>query len=451
MANDRRRQPRPGNPSGQAQRPGKPYSQNHSQRPGKPHGPRPNKPYHKPMPQGPAHSAPIGTGVPGPPVQGVLELNNKGFGFLRNPKNNYTPHPGDAYVPVQLVDRFSLQEGLLIAGPTEQTRGAGPRLTGVELIEGQAPNHFPHRNFDELTAIDPTEQIVLETGKEPLTTRVMDLLTPIGKGQRGLIVAPPRTGKTVLLQHIAHAVSVNHPEMYLMVLLVDERPEEVTDISRTVKGEVIASSSDRDTANHVRIAELVLERAKRLTEQGKQVFVLLDSLTRLARAYNKTSNTGRTMSGGMDVRAMDVPKRLFGTARSFEEGGSLTILGTVLIDTGSRMDELIFQEFKGTGNMELVLDRKLADRRIYPAMDMSQSGTRKEERILPAVTHERVTLLRRSLVQMPPVQSMEALVQRLGKTDSNNDFLEQIGAFVPTEDVTPQRSGTSSLRRRSQS
>jgi transcription termination factor Rho len=258
----------------------------------------------------------------------------------------------------------------------------------------------------------------------------MDLLTPIGKGQRGLIVAPPRTGKTILLQHIAHAVSVNHPEMYLIVLLVDERPEEVTEIRRTVKGEVVAASFDQNTAAHVRTAELVMERARRLTEQGRQVFVLLDSLTRLARAYNKASNTGRTMSGGMDVRAMDVPKRLFGTARCFEEGGSLTILGTALIDTGSRMDELIFQEFKGTGNMELVLDRKLADRRIYPAIDMSQSGTRKEERILPKETHERVTLLRRSLVQLPPVQAMEALVQRLGKTASNDEFLEKIAAFV---------------------
>src|SRR5438876_2598563 len=258
----------------------------------------------------------------------------------------------------------------------------------------------------------------------------MDLLTPIGKGQRGLIVAPPRTGKTVLLQHIAAAVTTNHPEMHLIMLLIDERPEEVTDIRRTVKGEVIASSSDRDTASHVRTAELVMERAKRLTEQSKQVFVLLDSLTRLARAYNKASNTGRTMSGGMDVRALDVPKRLFGSARAFEEGGSLTVLGTALIETGSRMDEVIFQEFKGTGNMELVLDRRLADRRVYPAIDMAQSGTRKEERILPAEVHQRVTLLRRSLVQLPAVQAMEALVQRLGKSESNAAFLDKIGAFV---------------------
>jgi transcription termination factor Rho len=440
MANDRRRHARPGKPPGGAPRHGKPHAHgNHAPRPGKPHhGPRPNKPYHKPQPHhgqptrsGPAHAAPIGTGEPGPPGHGVLELHPKGFGFLRDPKTHYAARPTDPYVPGQVIEKFGLLEGMLVAGPTEATRGGtGPRLTDVETIEGRPPEEYRRRTFDELTATDPTEQIVLETGKEPLTTRVMDLLTPIGKGQRGLIVAPPRTGKTVLLQHIAAAVTANHPEMHLMVLLVDERPEEVTDIKRTVKGDVIAASFDRDTAAHVRTAELVLERAKRLTEQGKQVFVLLDSLTRLARAYNKASNTGRTMSGGMDVRAMDVPKRLFGSARAFEEGGSLTILGTALIETGSRMDDLIFQEFKGTGNMELVLDRKLADRRIYPAIDMSQSGTRKEERILPKETHEQVTLLRRSLVQLPPVQAMEALVQRLGRTASNDEFLDKIAAFV---------------------
>src|SRR5437870_1700635 len=258
----------------------------------------------------------------------------------------------------------------------------------------------------------------------------MDLLTPIGKGQRGLIVAPPRTGKTVLLQHIAAAVTQNHPEMHLIMLLIDERPEEVTDIRRTVKGEVVASSSDRDTASHVRTAELVMERAKRLAEQGKQVFVLLDSLTRLARAYNTTSNTGRTMSGGVDIRALDVPKKLFGSARVFEEGGSLTVLGTALIDTGSKMDELIFQEFKGTGNMELVLDRKLSDRRIFPALDISQSGTRKEERILPPEILKRVTLLRRSLVSPNPVPAMESLVKKLAEFPSNAAFLDKIAIYT---------------------
>jgi transcription termination factor Rho len=320
----------------------------------------------------------------------------------------------------------------MIAGPIELgKRGSGPRLLRLEKIEGEPPEKYNRRKFDDLTPIDPHEQIVLETGKEPLTTRVMDLLTPIGKGQRGLIVAPPRTGKTILLQHIAQAVVKNHPEMHLSMLLVDERPEEVTEMRRTIKGEVIASSSDRDTASHLRTAELVVERAKRLAEEGKQVFVLLDSLTRLARAYNKNAgNSGRTMSGGIDIRAMEVPKRLFGSARVFEEGGSLTVMGTVLIDTGSRMDEIIFQEFKGTGNMELVLDRRLADRRIFPALDISQSGTRKEERILPAETLKRVTLLRRSLVSMKPMQAMESLVKKLGETPSNAAFLDKIAIFV---------------------
>ena len=277
---------------------------------------------------------------------------------------------------------------MLVTGPIEPSRkGTGPRLLEVTALEGMDPAKYPRRNFDELTAIDPHEQIRLETGKEPLTTRVMDLLTPIGKGQRGLIVAPPRTGKTVLLQHIAHAVSVNHPEMYLIVLLVDERPEEVTDIKRTVKGgEVIASSSDHDATAHIRMAQLVLERGRRLVEQGRQVFVLLDSLTRLARAYNRNAgNSGRTLSGGVDSRALEIPKRLFGTARAFEEGGSLTVMGTALIETGSRMDEVIFQEFKGTGNMELVLDRKLSDRRIFPAIDISRSPAHaRKKRLLDA-------------------------------------------------------------------
>jgi transcription termination factor Rho len=351
---------------------------------------------------------------------------------LRNPARHYAAQPADAYVPGPLIQRFGLREGLLVAGPTEAVKkGSGPRLARVEHIEGEAPDKYPRRNFDDLTPIDPHEQITLETGAEPLTTRVMDLLTPIGKGQRGLIVAPPRTGKTILLQHIAQAVVRNHPEMHLMMLLIDERPEEVTEMRRTVKGEVIASSSDRDTANHVRTAELVVERAKRLAEQRKQVFVLLDSLTRLARAYNKNVGTsGRTMSGGIDIRALEVPKRLFGSARVFDEGGSLTVMGTALIDTGSRMDEIIFQEFKGTGNMELVLDRKLADRRVYPAMDISQSGTRKEERILKPEVLKQVTLLRRSLVSLNPVQAMESLVKQLAKYPSNAAFLEKVAAFV---------------------
>ncbi|HKB41080.1 MAG TPA: transcription termination factor Rho, partial [Gemmataceae bacterium] len=306
-------------------------------------------------------------------------------------------------------------------------RGTGPRLSRVLQIEGEAPEKFPRRNFDDLTPIAPHEQIVLETGAEPLTTRVMDLLTPIGKGQRGLIVAPPRTGKTILLQHIAQAVTRNHPEMHLIMLLIDERPEEVTEMRRTVRGEVIASSSDRDSNNHVRTAELVVERAKRLAEQGKQAFVLLDSITRLARAYNRnTRDSGRTMSGGIDIRALEVPRRLFGSARVFEEGGSLTVMATALIDTGSRMDDYIFQEFKGTGNMELVLDRRLSDRRVFPAMDISQSGTRKEERLLAPEVLKRVILLRRMLVQMKPVEAMESLVRKLAEFPSNAAFLDRM-------------------------
>jgi transcription termination factor Rho len=363
---------------------------------------------------------------------GVLELHPKGFGFLRNPARHYAAQPVDPYVPAPVIQQMHLREGLQLSGPVEPGRkGSGPRLVRVEQIEGEKPDKYRRRNFDDLTPIDPHEHIVLETGAEPLTTRVMDMLTPIGKGQRGLIVAPPRTGKTILLQHIAQAVVKNHPEMHLSMLLIDERPEEVTEMRRTVRGEVIASSSDRDSSNHLRTAELVVERGKRLAEQGKQVFVLLDSLTRLARAYNKgVGNSGRTMSGGIDIRALEVPKRLFGTARVFEEGGSLTIMGTALIETGSRMDDIIFQEFKGTGNMELVLDRRLSDRRIFPAMDISQSGTRKEERILPPEVLKRVTLLRRSLVSLNPIPAMESLVKKLAEVPSNAAFLDKIAVFV---------------------
>jgi transcription termination factor Rho len=362
--------------------------------------------------------------------EGVLELHPKGYGFLRTRGRHYTPQPGDPYVSGQLIQKFGLREGLLLKGPFEDVkRSNGPRLTSITAIEGLAPDKFPRRNFDELTPIDPTQQIRLETGQEPLTMRVMDLLTPIGKGQRGLIVAPPRTGKTILLQHIAQAVSKNHPEMHLVILLIDERPEEVTEMRRTLQGEVIASSSDRDSATHIRTAELVFERARRLAEQGKEAFVILDSLTRLSRAYNKSvGNSGRTLSGGIDSRALEIPRRMFGAARAFEEGGSLTIMASCLIDTGSRMDDYIFQEFKGTGNMELVLDRKLADRRVYPAMDIAQSGTRKEERLLPADVLQKVTMLRRTLMDLNPVEALEALVQKLGKFPSNQAFLDRIAA-----------------------
>jgi transcription termination factor Rho len=361
--------------------------------------------------------------------QGVLELHPKGFGFLRNPTRHYAAQAGDPYVPAPLIQKHSLREGMLVGGTIEPPRkgASGPRLTAVARIENQEPRHVAFRNWDELTPIDPHEQVVLETPGGPLTTRVMDLFTPLGKGQRGLIVAPPRTGKTVLLSHIAQAVSQNHPEMHLIMLLIDERPEEVTEMRRTIKGEVVASSSDNDAGNHVRLAELVMERAKRLAEQGRQVFVLLDSLTRLARAYNKTAgNSGRTMSGGVDSRALEVPKRLFGAARVFEEGGSITVIGSCLVETGSRMDDVIFEEFKGTGNMELVLDRKLADRRIFPAFNMAESGTRKEERILKPDVLPRVTLLRRHLIDLPPVQAMEALLKQMEKTPSNQAFLDRM-------------------------
>lgn len=365
-------------------------------------------------------------------AQGVLELYPKGFGFLRNPAKSYNPQPEDAYISASLIQKHRLRPGSWVSGETENARkGQGPRLASVEQVEGAAAKDYRPRNFDDLTAIDPHKRITLETGKGPLTMRVMDMLTPIGKGQRGLIVAPPRTGKTILLQHIAHAVSVNHPEMHLIVLLIDERPEEVTELRRTVKGEVLASSNDQATANHTRLAQLVLERARRMAEQGKEVFILLDSLTRLARAFNRNMNTsGRTLSGGVDVRALEIPKRLFGAARAFEEGGSLTVVGSALIETGSREDEVIFQEFKGTGNMELVLDRKLADRRIFPAIDIQQSGTRKEERLLAPDTLKQVNLLRRSLSSLKPVEAMEALVSRLGTFPSNAAFLEKVSGFA---------------------
>ena len=367
-----------------------------------------------------------------PVHEGVLELHAKGYGFLRSPQRNYLPQGGDPYVPGPLIHKFHLREGHLVAGPLESNRqGPGLRLASVTQVEGQDPGRIATRQFDELTPIDPHEILRLETERERLTTRIMDLLAPIGKGQRGLIVAPPRTGKTILLQHIAQAIAKNHPEMVLIMLLVDERPEEVTEMRRTVRGEVIASSSDRESTAHIRIAELVLERARRQVEQSRQVFLLLDSLTRLARAYNKNVNSGgRTMSGGVDVRALEIPKRLFGTARVFEEGGSLTVMGTALIETGSRMDDIIFQEFKGTGNMEMVLDRKLADRRLYPAMDILQSGTRKEELLLPPETLKQVTLLRRSLSDLSPVVAMESLVQKLAQYPSNAAFLAKISAFV---------------------
>jgi transcription termination factor Rho len=360
---------------------------------------------------------------------GVLEMHPNGYGFLRNPATNFTRERSDPFVPGTMIEKFGLREGVLLTGMVQRhRRGQGPRLKELLDVDGIAPDDYLKvKSFDELTPINPEEWFQLETGQTPITTRVMDLLTPLGKGQRALIVAPPRTGKTIMIQQISNAITTNYPEVAMVVLLVDERPEEVTDMQRIIKGEVFASSLDRDVESHVRLSQLTVERCKRLAEMGKDVFMLLDSITRLARAFNKwVGNTGRTMSGGVDIKAMDIPKKLFATARAFEEGGSLTVVGTALIDTGSRMDDLIFQEFKGTGNMELVLDRKLADRRVWPAIDIEQSGTRREEKLLPADTLNAVTMLRRTLSSMHHVDAMEQLTTKLNKFKSNNDFVKLI-------------------------
>jgi len=360
---------------------------------------------------------------------GLLELHPNGYGFLRDPKKGYPRERSDPFVPGTMIEKYGLRQGLMIRGLVQHSRKQqGPRLKEVIDVDGMTPEKYTEvKPFSELTPINPEQWLQLETGPEPLTTRVMDLLTPVGKGQRALIVAPPRTGKTILLQHISHGISTNHPDLKLFVLLVDERPEEVTDMRRSVKGEVVASSLDEDVENHVRISQLVVERCQRLSEMGQDVFLLMDSITRLARAFNKwVGNTGRTMSGGVDIKAMDIPKKLFATARAFEEGGSLTVVGTALIDTGSRMDELIFQEFKGTGNMELVLDRKLADRRVWPSIDITQSGTRREELLLDEERLHAVTMLRRTLTSMHHVDAMEQLTKQLGRFKNNDEFIQLI-------------------------
>ncbi|QEG36677.1 transcription termination factor Rho [Bythopirellula goksoeyrii] len=371
-----------------------------------------------------------GDPLPLVPGSGVLEMHPNGYGFLRNPSTNFTRERSDPFVPGTMIEKFGLREGLLLSGMVQHHRKQqGPRLRELLDVDGIAPeDYLDVKNFDQLTPINPEEWFKLETGEEPISTRVMDLLTPLGKGQRALIVAPPRTGKTVLLQHISNAISTNYPNVALMVLLIDERPEEVTDMRRNiVNGDVFASSLDNDVESHVRLSQLVIARCQRLSEMGKDVFMLMDSITRLARAFNKwVGNTGRTMSGGVDIKAMDVPKKLFATARAFEEGGSLTIVGTALIDTGSRMDDLIFQEFKGTGNMELVLDRKLADRRVWPAIDIEQSGTRREEKLLPPQTLHATTMLRRTLSSMHHIDAMEQLTSKLSKFKSNDEFVNLI-------------------------
>ena len=371
-------------------------------------------------------------------IDGVLELHPKGYGFLRNPEKNYVAQESDPFVPSSLVEKYRLREGVMIRGDVGPgVRNQGPRLKEVELIDSLEPEAYGEiKDFDELTPVTPYQHIRLETGPKPVTMRVMDLLTPVGKGQRALLVAPPRTGKTMLLQDIADAVSKNHPEMHLMVLLIDERPEEVTEMTRCVNGEVIASSMDRDVESHVRMSQLMIERAKRMAETGKDVFILMDSITRMARAFNKWSGGGGggrhsgTMSGGLHVKALDIPKKLFGTARQFDEGGSITIVATALIETGGRMDDVIFQEFKGTGNMELVLSRDLADRRIWPAIDITRSGTRHEEKLFAEEALDSVIMLRRSLISLSPVEAMEQLTRTLDRFPTNTEFLQKVKAIL---------------------
>lgn len=362
--------------------------------------------------------------------QGVLEILPDGFGFLRSPDYNYLPGPDDIYVSPSQIRRFNLRTGDTVSGiirpPKDNERYFA--LLKVEAVNDENPEMAKHITiFDNLTPLYPMERIRLETDPKKMTTRVMDLLTPIGKGQRGLIVAPPRTGKTIILQDIANAITTNHPEIYLIVLLIDERPEEVTDMERSVKGEVISSTFDEPADRHVQVTEMVLEKAKRLVEYKRDVVILLDSITRLARAYNTiTPSSGRVLSGGVEATALQRPKRFFGAARNIEEGGSLTIIATALIETGSRMDEVIFEEFKGTGNMELHLDRRLADKRVFPAIDITRSGTRKEELLIPEKDLNRIWLLRKVLSEMNPIEAMEQLIEKLSKTKSNKEFLDRL-------------------------
>jgi transcription termination factor Rho len=360
--------------------------------------------------------------------EGIIEISGKGFGFLRDAKRNFVQTPQDIFVTPELVRRFQLRDGMWVYGETRRGN-RGPQLTRLLKINDEEPTKYQDlAPFEELTTINPNERIKLETVPDRYTTRVMDLMTPLGKGQRGLIVAPPRTGKTTLLQHIADAVVKNHPEMKLIILLVDERPEEVTDFRRSSpNAEIMASSNDSDIKSHTRIAQLAVERAKRLVEAGKDVFILLDSITRTARAFNNaTGGGGRTMSGGIDARAMEIPRKLFAAARNTEEAGSLTIVATALIETGSRMDELIFQEFKGTGNMELVLDRKISDQRTYPAVDIFLSGTRREELLLQPWELDKINLIRRGLAGHKPVEAIERLLMFVKKFPTNAQMLKEI-------------------------
>jgi transcription termination factor Rho len=362
--------------------------------------------------------------------EGVLECLPDGFGFLRAPDYNYLPGPDDIYVSPSQIRKFDLRTGDTVSGQIRPPK-EGERyfaLIKVEAINFEPPDEARNKIFfDNLTPLYPEERLRLETGKDNISGRVLDLLTPIGKGQRGLIVSPPRTGKTMLLQTIANSVTTNHPEVTLIVLLIDERPEEVTDMQRTVEGEVISSTFDEPAARHVQVAEMVIEKAKRLVEHKRDVVILLDSITRLARAYNTVvPPSGKVLSGGVDSNALQRPKRFFGSARNIEEGGSLTIIATALIDTGSRMDDVIFEEFKGTGNMEVHLDRKLVDKRVFPAIEINKSGTRKEELLVPKDELNRIWVLRKVLNPLSPVESMELIIDKLSKTKSNGEFLSSM-------------------------
>ena len=362
--------------------------------------------------------------------EGVLEILPDGFGFLRCPDYNYLPGPDDIYVSPSQIRRFNLRTGDVVSGQIRPPK-EGERyfaLLKVETINFEEPERAREKIlFDNLTPLYPEEQLRLEFETQEFTTRIIDLLTPVGKGQRGLIVAAPRTGKTMMLQNIAHGITANHPDVVLIVLLIDERPEEVTDMQRSVRGEVVSSTFDEPPTRHVQVAEMVIEKAKRLVEHGRDVVVLLDSITRLARAYNAVvPPSGKILSGGVDSNALRGPKKFFGAARNIEEGGSLTILGTALVDTGSRMDEVIFEEFKGTGNMEIHLDRRLMDRRMFPAMDVTRSGTRKEELLLPREVLNRVWILRKLLTQLNTVEAMEFLHDKIKGTKVNQEFLDSM-------------------------
>src|SRR6202046_1012107 len=365
--------------------------------------------------------------------EGVLECLPDGFGFLRAPEYNYLPGPDDVYVSPSQIGRFDLRTGDTVSGQIRPPK-EGERyfaLIKVDAINFEPPEEARNKIFfDNLTPLYPQGRLKMETVRDNYSGRVMDLLTPIGKGQRGLIVAAPRTGKTMLLQAVANSITTNHPEVTLIVLLIDERPEEVTDMQRSVKGEVISSTFDEPASRHVQVAEMVIEKAKRLVEHKRDVVILLDSITRLARAYNTiVPPSGKVLSGGVDANALQRPKRFFGAARNIEEGGSLTIIATALVDTGSRMDEVIFEEFKGTGNMEVILDRKLVDKRVFPAIDIQRSGTRKEELLIPKEDLQRIWVLRKVLNPLSPVEAMELLVDRLGKTRNNAEFLLKMNSL----------------------